>query len=64
MEGEESLQEVLGYDEKTGRWYDVDPITKQKIREVTPTQTAIDRYNRLKSQQPAKPEPFLNQPSF
>jgi hypothetical protein len=62
MEGEESLQEVLGYDEKTGRWYDVDPITKQKIREVTPTQTAIDRYNRLKSQQPAKPEPVKPEP--
>ena len=51
MKGEESLQEVLAYDKKNDRWYNIDPSGKKT--EVTPTQTAIDRYNRLKSQAPA-----------
>jgi|688.fasta_scaffold34183_5 hypothetical protein len=62
-ENKNQLDEVLA--KKGDKWYDVTYENgKRKETEVTPTQTAIDRYNRLKSQQPAKPsQPKPTQPA-
>jgi hypothetical protein len=60
MEGEENINEVLAYDKKTDKWYNTD--SKGNKTEVTPSQTAIDRYNRLLQQRQGQGKP-QSQPS-